>query len=160
MVAEKCQAPAAGASCTLHVMPRKTSSLPVAFVTGAARGIGLAIAEWFLETGHRVALIDIDGAELKRAARRLDDPDRVLAVTCDVSKEKQVKAAVKDTVKAFGRIDALVNNAGVAVFKPLLETSLDKLIARPGAVSCVGPTRHPTSRAGRNGTGEQPKSQR
>ena len=107
-------------------MPRRTSRIPVAFVTGAARGIGLAIAEWFLETGHCVALIDIDGAELKRAGKRLAEPDRVHAVTCDVSSEKQVRAAVAGTVEAFGRIDALVNNAGVAVFKPLLETSLEE----------------------------------
>jgi meso-butanediol dehydrogenase / (S,S)-butanediol dehydrogenase / diacetyl reductase len=98
---------------------------PVAFVTGAARGIGLAIAEWFLAHGYRVALIDIDRPALARTARRLADPARVYASPCDVSKPEQVKAAVAGAVKAFGRIDALVNNAGVAVFKPLLETSLD-----------------------------------
>jgi NAD(P)-dependent dehydrogenase (short-subunit alcohol dehydrogenase family) len=105
-------------------MPRTRAESPVAFVTGAARGIGLAIAEWFLAHGHRVALIDIDGPRLARTAKRLADPVRVLAVTCDVSKEKQVKAAVAATVKKFGRIDALVNNAGVAVFKPFLATTL------------------------------------
>jgi NAD(P)-dependent dehydrogenase (short-subunit alcohol dehydrogenase family) len=105
-------------------MQRAHSESPVAFVTGAARGIGLAIAEWFLAHGHRVALIDIDRPQLARTAARLADPARVLAVPCDVSKAGQVKVAVARTVKAFGRIDALVNNAGVAVFKPLLETSL------------------------------------
>lgn len=105
-------------------MPRAPAQPPVAFVTGAARGIGLAIAEWFLAHGYRVALVDIDRAELTRTGKRLSDPKRVLTVHCDVSKEKPVKAAVAATVKAFGRIDALVNNAGVAVFKPLLETSL------------------------------------
>ena len=105
-------------------MPRTPSESPVAFVTGAARGIGLAIAEWFLAHGYRVALIDIDKPQLARTAKRLADTARVLAVPCDVSKAAQVKAAVAATVKAFGRIDALVNNAGVAVFKPLLETTL------------------------------------
>ncbi len=105
-------------------MPRTRSESPVAFVTGAARGIGLAIAEWFLAHGYRVALVDIDRSELARTAKRLDDPARVFAAHCDVSKAGQVKSAVAGTVKAFGRIDALVNNAGVAVFKPLLETSL------------------------------------
>jgi NAD(P)-dependent dehydrogenase (short-subunit alcohol dehydrogenase family) len=105
-------------------MPRTPSESPVAFVTGAARGIGLAIAEWFLAHGYRVALVDIDRAELARTSRRLDDRVRVLTAVCDVSKAAQVKAAVAATVKAFGRIDALVNNAGVAVFKPLLATSL------------------------------------
>ncbi len=105
-------------------MPRTPPASPVAFVTGAARGIGLAIAEWFLAHGYRVALIDIDRAELARTARRLADPARVFPAVCDVSKAGQVKAAVAGTVKIFGRIDALVNNAGVAVFKPFLETSL------------------------------------
>lgn len=105
-------------------MPRSTSESPVAFVTGAARGIGLAITEWFLAHGYRVALVDIDKAELARTAKRLADPVHVYSAVCDVSKAGQVKAAVAGTVKAFGRIDALVNNAGVAVFKPLLETSL------------------------------------
>jgi NAD(P)-dependent dehydrogenase (short-subunit alcohol dehydrogenase family) len=98
---------------------------PVAVVTGAARGIGLAVAEWFLAHGHRVALLDIDHKELNRTSQRLGDPDRVMAIHCDVSDAKDVKAAVRAVEKGFGRIDALVNNAGVAVFKPLLETTLD-----------------------------------
>ena len=105
-------------------MSTKTPSLPVAVVTGAARGIGLAIAEWFLANGHRVTLIDKDGPALERTAKKLRDRKRVLAVTCDVSDGKQVAAAVAKTVKSFGRIDALVNNAGIAIFKPVLETTL------------------------------------
>ena len=97
----------------------------VAFVTGAARGIGLAIAQWFLAHGHRVVLIDRDGATLQRAAKRIRNAGRVLALKCDVSEEKQVAAAVRKTVAAFGRIDALVNNAGIAIFKPVLETTLE-----------------------------------
>lgn len=53
---------------------------PVAFVTGAARGIGLAVAEWFLAAGHRVAMIDIDGATLSRAAAALGEAARVMAI--------------------------------------------------------------------------------
>jgi meso-butanediol dehydrogenase / (S,S)-butanediol dehydrogenase / diacetyl reductase len=97
---------------------------PVAVVTGGARGIGLAIAERFLAQGHRVALLDIDARTLRATEKRLDDPRRVLAIRCDVSKEAQVKAAVRKVAGAFGRIDALVNNAGIAIFKPILETSL------------------------------------
>ena len=99
------------------------SSAPVAVITGGARGIGLAVAEWFLDQGHRVALLDIDRATLDATATRLADPARVLAVACDVSDPEQVDAAVARVVTAFGRIDALVNNAGVAVFKPIGETS-------------------------------------
>jgi NAD(P)-dependent dehydrogenase (short-subunit alcohol dehydrogenase family) len=92
----------------------------VAVVTGAARGIGLAIARRFLAEQWRVALLDIDSEELKKAA---GDLDRALTVACDVSVPDQVQNAVQQTLERFGRIDALVNNAGIAVFKPLLETT-------------------------------------
>ena len=99
----------------------------VAFITGAARGIGLAIAQWFDARDWRVALIDIDRATLARThAQWPDGASRVLALPCDVSQPDQVDAAVQATVERFGRIDALVNNAGVAVFKPLLQTTLDR----------------------------------
>lgn len=104
-------------------MPRRKPAPPVAVVTGGARGIGLAIAEWFLAHGRRVALLDIDGRELGRSARRLGDAKRVMAIRCDVSDARQVQAAVRRVARAFGRIDSLVNNAGVAVFKPILETT-------------------------------------
>jgi meso-butanediol dehydrogenase/(S,S)-butanediol dehydrogenase/diacetyl reductase len=97
---------------------------PVAVVTGGARGIGLAIAEWFLANGHRVALLDIDRRQLARTDRQLGDQQRVLAIPCDISDAKQVKSAVGRIAREFGRIDALVNNAGVAVFAPVLETTL------------------------------------
>jgi NAD(P)-dependent dehydrogenase (short-subunit alcohol dehydrogenase family) len=106
-------------------MTSTPSSSPVAVVTGGARGIGLAIAHWFLDHGHRVALIDIDTATLAQTEAKLNDP-RVLALNYDVSKPGQVQVAVEKVVAAFGRIDALVNNAGVAVFKPILETSFEE----------------------------------
>jgi len=106
-------------------MPRKgKSDAPVAVVTGGARGIGLAIAQRFLADGHRIALLDIDRRQLARTARGFGDDPGVLAIPCDVSDAKQVKAAVGRIAKGFGRIDALVNNAGVAVFRPILETTL------------------------------------
>ncbi len=95
----------------------------VAVVTGAARGIGLAIAKWFLADGQRVALLDIDRARLESTAAGLADPSRVLAIHCDVSNPEQVDAAIVGVAARFGRVDALVNNAGVAVFKPLLATT-------------------------------------
>jgi meso-butanediol dehydrogenase/(S,S)-butanediol dehydrogenase/diacetyl reductase len=107
-------------------MTDSRTSSPVAFVTGAARGIGLAIAHWFLDRGHAVALIDIDAATLANAEADLGLPERVLAVHCDVSQADQVARAVAAVDTRFGRIDALVNNAGVAVFKPILETSFEE----------------------------------
>jgi NAD(P)-dependent dehydrogenase (short-subunit alcohol dehydrogenase family) len=112
-------------------MMSSTTSSPVdpqavAVITGAARGIGLAIARWFLQRDHRVALWDRDGATLPGAAAALVaefGPERVLASQSDVSVPAQVDEAVARTVAAFGRIDALVNNAGVAVFKPCTQTS-------------------------------------
>ncbi|MBP6777969.1 MAG: SDR family oxidoreductase [Piscinibacter sp.] len=97
----------------------------VAVVTGAARGIGLAIARRFVAQGHCVALLDIDVPTLEVAATTLGDTDAVLALGCDVSQPQQVAGAVERVVAAFGRIDALVNNAGIAIFKPILETSYD-----------------------------------
>jgi meso-butanediol dehydrogenase / (S,S)-butanediol dehydrogenase / diacetyl reductase len=98
----------------------------VAVITGGARGIGLAIARWFLEHEHAVALIDIDDATLRRTEREIDDDAHVLALHADVSQPAQVSAAMRAVDERFGRIDALVNNAGVAVFKPILETSYEE----------------------------------
>lgn len=104
-------------------MTSNLSSAPVAIVTGGARGIGLECGRWFLDHGYRVALFDIDAATLARTDAELADPQRVLTVPTDVSKPDQVDAAVARVVERFGRIDALVNNAGVAVFKKIGETT-------------------------------------
>ena len=104
-------------------MSATSPATPVAFVTGGARGIGLACGRWFLDHGYHVALIDIDAATLARTDAELADPQRVLTVHADVSKPDQVEAAVARVVERFGRIDALVNNAGVAVFKKIGETT-------------------------------------
>ena len=103
---------------------------PVVVVTGAARGIGLACVKWFLANGYRVALLDVDNAELLKASTALSKsetlPVHILALRCDVASQADVNATVEKIAAAFGRIDALVNNAGVAVFKPLLETTFDE----------------------------------
>lgn len=95
---------------------------PVAVITGAARGIGLTTAQLFATNLCRVVLLDIDEQTLHAAAATFDD-DSSLALVCDVSDPPQVAAAIDRVVQHFGRIDALVNNAGVAVFKPILQTS-------------------------------------
>jgi len=100
-----------------------SSPSPVAVVTGGARGIGLAVARWFLTQGHCVALVDIDAETLARTDADIALPERVLAIHGDVSNPDQVQAAMQAVQARFGRLDALVNNAGVAVFKPILQTS-------------------------------------
>lgn len=101
-------------------------SLPVAVITGGARGIGLAMGRWFLAHGYRVVLVDMDAATLAQAAGALDRASHVLAIACDVSDPAQVQAAADKAEAMCGRIDALVNNAGVAVFKPLADTTFEE----------------------------------
>lgn len=110
----------------------------VALVTGAARGIGLAAAKKFLAEGWRVALLDIDNDTLQRTYTTLALPDRTLALHCDVADAGGVNAAVARTASRFGRLDALVNNAGIAIFRPLLETTPADW-ARTLAVNLTGP---------------------
>ena len=107
-------------------MTSSSINSPVAVVTGGARGIGLAIGNWFLAHDYRVALIDIDAETLSQTAKTLNNSERVLSIHSDVSKPDQVQAAVEQIEKKFGRIDALVNNAGVAVFKPIGETTFEE----------------------------------
>ena len=97
--------------------------MKTALVTGAARGIGLATTKLFLEEGWQVAMIDRDSDALADAVTSLD---RVHGVDCDVSDPASVKGMVAETLKTFGRIDALVNNAGVADFGPIEETSFER----------------------------------
>jgi NAD(P)-dependent dehydrogenase (short-subunit alcohol dehydrogenase family) len=97
----------------------------VAVVTGAARGIGLATAKKFLAEHWRVVMLDIDGEAQDRAQRALNDPDNTISIHCDVSDPDQVAAAVEKAVAGFGRIDTLVNNAGIAVFKTVMDTSFE-----------------------------------
>ena len=98
----------------------------VAVVTGGARGIGLAIGQWFLANGHQVVLLDVDTSTLDATQKQLNRPDDVLCLHTDVSNPEQVQAAADQVMARFGRVDALVNNAGVAVFKPALETTFEE----------------------------------
>jgi NAD(P)-dependent dehydrogenase (short-subunit alcohol dehydrogenase family) len=113
--------------------PHKT-----ALVTGAARGIGLATAKRFLADGWRVAMLDIDGDNLARAVKALARPDATIAVTCDVADAAGVAGAVNIVATKFGRLDALVNNAGIAIFKPILEVTYEDW-SRVLAVNLTGP---------------------
>jgi NAD(P)-dependent dehydrogenase (short-subunit alcohol dehydrogenase family) len=115
-----------------------SSPQKVALVTGAARGIGLAVAKRFLAEGWCVALLDIERELLHGALATLANTDHTLAVHCDVSDAGAVSAAMAAVSQRFGRLDALVNNAGIAVFAPLLETS-DQDWNRVLAVNLTGP---------------------
>jgi rhamnulose-1-phosphate aldolase/alcohol dehydrogenase len=94
----------------------------IAFVTGAASGIGLAIAKRLHALGAAVVIADVNADAASREAETLADPDRVLAVAVDVSEEQSVTAALEATVLRFGGLDIVVNNAGFASSAPLLET--------------------------------------
>jgi NAD(P)-dependent dehydrogenase (short-subunit alcohol dehydrogenase family) len=119
-------------------MSSQPAVAPVAVVTGGARGIGLAIARRFLAEGRRVALLDIDGETLAATEHELNDAERVLAICCDVALPEQVRPAIDRVAARFGRIDALINNAGVAVFKPMLQTTFEEW-SRVLAVNLGGP---------------------
>jgi NAD(P)-dependent dehydrogenase (short-subunit alcohol dehydrogenase family) len=101
-----------------------TNETKVALVTGAARGIGLATAKRFLAEGWRVALLDIDGDTLKETMASLGAPDTTLALHADVAMPDEVNAGFATLAARFGRLDALVNNAGTAVFKPVLRRAM------------------------------------
>jgi NAD(P)-dependent dehydrogenase (short-subunit alcohol dehydrogenase family) len=95
----------------------------VAIVTGAASGIGLATAKRLGSEGARVVIADLNADKLKDAeaqARDAGAPDALGAV-CDVSSQEAVDATVEQTLAKFGRLDIVVNNAGLMVFKPLDE---------------------------------------
>jgi meso-butanediol dehydrogenase/(S,S)-butanediol dehydrogenase/diacetyl reductase len=98
----------------------------VAVVTGGARGIGLAIGQWFLNHGYQVALLDIDKATLDVTMKSFGESADVVGIHCDVSKPQEVERAAERVISVFGHVNALVNNAGVAVFKPVLETSFEE----------------------------------
>ena len=93
----------------------------VALITGAAGGIGHAIAKRYLEAGARVVIADLDGALAAKAASDLAGAKSAIGVRMDVSNEDQVNAGVDQAVAAFGTIDILVSNAGIQIVHPIEE---------------------------------------
>jgi 3-oxoacyl-[acyl-carrier protein] reductase len=127
----------------------------VAVVTGAARGIGRAIALAFVGEGAKVALADIDEEHLLRLREEIEKRGgQALPVPCDISKSSDVKEMVDWVLKTFGRIDVLVNNAGIirrGTIETVTEEDWDRVIAinLTGTFNCckavVGPMKRQRS---------------
>ena len=99
----------------------------VAIVTGAARGIGRATAERLIEEGAKILICDIDEAQLMRTAAELGGEDRVLAQLVDVVNKGHVEQLVEKAVQHFGRLDIMVNNAGIAPVVDFLDVTEEML---------------------------------
>jgi len=102
----------------------------VAIVTGGASGIGLATAKRFGSEGASVVIADLDREKSERAAdevRTAGSPE-VIAAVCDVANERAVEATVEAALEKFGKLDVVVNNAGLMVFKPIAEQTGDDFL--------------------------------
>ncbi|MFE6667316.1 bifunctional aldolase/short-chain dehydrogenase [Streptomyces sp. NPDC057697] len=108
----------------LRRMPSpKPLATRVALVTGAGSGIGRAVAHRLAAEGACVVVADIDAEKARTVARELGGPDTAVPVTVDVTSEEQIAGAFRAAVLAFGGVDLVVNNAGISISKPLLETT-------------------------------------
>ncbi|MFC4556284.1 bifunctional aldolase/short-chain dehydrogenase [Georgenia faecalis] len=106
-------------------MPRpKALATRVALVTGAGSGIGKAIAERLAAEGACVVVADVNLEGAQAVAEGLGGPDVAVAVRADVTSEEEIAALVDAAALAFGGVDLVVNNAGLSISKPLLETSV------------------------------------
>ncbi len=110
----------------LQRMPKpKALATRVALVTGAGSGIGKAIAHRLVAEGACVVVADLNTENAEAVAEELGGPDKAVAVTVDVTSEEQIAEAFRAAVLAFGGVDLVVNNAGISISKPLLETSAE-----------------------------------
>ena len=108
----------------LQRLPRpKPLATRVALVTGAGSGIGKAIARRLVAEGACVVVADLNSENAAAVAEELGGPDKAVAVTVDVTSEEQITAAFQAAALAFGGVDLVVNNAGISISKPLLETT-------------------------------------
>ncbi|HZM80267.1 MAG TPA: bifunctional aldolase/short-chain dehydrogenase [Candidatus Limnocylindrales bacterium] len=106
-------------------MPKpKALAARVALVTGGGSGIGRAIAHRLAAEGACVVVADRNGDAAREVASEIGDADKAVAVTVDVTDEEQIRECFQAAALAFGGVDLVVNNAGLSVSKPLLETSV------------------------------------
>lgn len=104
----------------------------VAVVTGGARGLGLAMAHAFVEHGARVVIGDLDRAGGQEAVAQLGGPDVAAAAECDVTDAGAVGALIDTALERFGRIDVMVNNAGItrdATMRTMTEDQFDAVVS-------------------------------
>jgi rhamnulose-1-phosphate aldolase/alcohol dehydrogenase len=105
-------------------MPKpKPLASRIAFVTGAASGIGKAIAHRLAAEGACVVVADLDAGKAAAAAAEIGGSDVAVGVVADVTDEAGIAAGLREAVLAFGGVDLVVNNAGLSISKPLLETT-------------------------------------
>ena len=95
----------------------------VTLITGAASGLGWAMARHWFAAGHSLVLADIDEAGLAARAKELNDPERVLTVTTDITKAADISYLIDEVGHRFGRLDLLVNNAGITHRSPAHQTN-------------------------------------
>ncbi|MFF3944866.1 bifunctional aldolase/short-chain dehydrogenase [Streptomyces sp. NPDC001902] len=108
----------------LQRMPKpKPLATRIALVTGAGSGIGKAIAHRLVAEGACVVVADLNAENARAVAEELGGPDRAVAVTVDVTSEEAIRAGFDEALLAFGGVDLVVNNAGISISKPLLETT-------------------------------------
>ncbi|GEM46161.1 SDR family oxidoreductase [Deinococcus cellulosilyticus] len=96
-----------------------------ALITGGSKGIGYSIAKTLLEAGLNVTITARKQEELDAAAQSLGQPEKVLAVKADAREYSQLEAAVQAHLEKFGALDVVVANAGVGVFKPVQDLSIE-----------------------------------
>jgi rhamnulose-1-phosphate aldolase/alcohol dehydrogenase len=96
----------------------------IALVTGAGSGIGRATARRLAADGACVVVSDIDAAAAVKVTGEIGSADQAVAVTADVTDERSVAAAFREAALAFGGVDLIVNNAGLSLSRPLLETTV------------------------------------
>lgn len=96
--------------------------MTVTLITGAASGLGWAMTRHWHAAGHRLVLADIDGQALTARAAELATPKRVLAVTADITRAEDISRLIEATESRFGRLDLLVNNAGITHRSPAHQT--------------------------------------